>query len=68
MFHTNKQVKSKNINQDNSINTTSFLKTVENTDINLTSQKEFQQKDIDEIIIKYLNLKKKLNLLWNNID
>ncbi len=55
-------------NNKNSINTTSFLQTVKisSTDINtLTHTKEHGQKDIDEIITKYLNLKNKINLLYN---
>ena len=60
-------LKNKNNNKD-LVNTTSFLQSIEisstNTDIN-TYAKESGQKDIDEIITKYLNLKKKINLLYN---
>jgi len=59
-----------NTNQNTNQNTTSFLKTVRTSDIDQLSltQTKFEQKDVEEIIIKYLNLKKKINLFWNKID
>jgi hypothetical protein len=49
------------------INTTSFLKTIETTGINVNPNEyaEFGQKDVDEIITRYLILKKKINVLLN---
>ena len=78
MEYHNKKIKSKNTKHDTNANTisntisntNSFLKTLETIDNNQISvlNTDYRQKDVDEIIIKYLNLKKKLNLMWNNID
>ena len=51
------------MNSNSIVNTMNFLKTIESTDMNLLSDKNHEQNSIDKIIIKYLNLKKKINLL-----
>ena len=43
-----------------------LLKTVPTTEINLIIGYEKKQDDIQEIFDKYNNLKKKINLLWND--
>ena len=46
--------------------TTSFLETLETTEINkIISDTKVENKDIEEIIIKYLEIKKKINLIMN---
>lgn len=61
--------KNKIINDNISFETTSFLKTVQSSelDINLLNE-NIKEKEIEEIVSKYLNLKKKFNLLWNKLD
>lgn len=61
--------KSKTTNNNTTFETTSFLKTIESSelDINLFND-NIKEKEIEEIVSRYLNLKKKFNLLWNKID
>jgi hypothetical protein len=55
-------------NSKSNMETTSFLKTIESTSVNKTSStNNIQDKEIDEIICKYLDLKKTINLFWNKI-
>lgn len=63
-----KNKKNTNKNNDITVETTSFLKTIQSSelDINL-SNGGIKEKEIEEIVSKYLNLKKKFNLLWNKI-
>ena len=56
-------------NVNKNIETTSFLKTIESSEIdNISLTNNIQDKQVDEIVSKYLDLKKKINLLWNKID
>jgi hypothetical protein len=56
-------------NQNKNIETTSFLKTVESSEIDITSlNNNINDKQVEEIVSKYLDLKKKINLLWNKIN
>ena len=62
-------------NKSNTSNT-SFLKTEPETTDQSNGQKQNQssqiqnikQKELDEIMLKYLNIKTKLNNLWNKLD
>lgn len=66
-----KQKNKKNIHDKNkkNIDTTSFLKTVEISEFDINSlNNDIKDKDVEEIVFKYLNLKKKINLLWNKIN
>ena len=45
------------------LNTSSFLKTVQSSEINILSSIINQDKELDMIISKYLNLKRKINIL-----
>lgn len=62
----------KNMNNDKTIiETTSFLKTVQSSELDNNSSNnniKEKEKEIEEIVSKYLDLKKKINLLWNKID
>jgi hypothetical protein len=62
-----------NINMNNNINnnieTTSFLRTIESSEIYISSLIEgIQDKQVDEIVSKYLDLKKQINLFWNKVN
>ena len=60
--------KKKNMNDNITFETTSFLKTVQSSELNInSSNNNIKEKEIEEIVSKYLNLKKKFNLLWNKI-
>lgn len=51
----------------NNIEITSFLKTIKSSDINFTSiTNNIQNKDIDEIICKYIDIKNQINTLLKN--
>lgn len=54
--------------KDLPIETTSFLRTFESSELDINSNNNNQDKEIEEIVSKYLNLKKKFNTLWNKID
>ena len=64
----------KEITNTTNIITTSFLKTEPETsnlsqDLSQKSQTQnIKQKELDEIMLRYLNLKTKLNNLWNKLD
>lgn len=63
--------KSSKLSKHNQLISTSFLRTIESSQINKlnsNSENNNQQKDVDEIVLKYLNLKNKLNILWNKAD
>lgn len=45
------------------LNTSSFLKTVQSSEINIISSIINKDKELDMIISKYLNLKRKINIL-----
>jgi len=58
-----------NTNTNKKIETSSFLKTVESSEIdNISISNNLKDKQVDEIVSKYLDLKKKINLFWNKID
>ena len=58
-----------NQNQNKNIETTSFLRTVESSEIDITSlNNNINDKQVEEIVSKYLDLKKQINLLWNKIN
>ncbi len=54
------------------ISKTSFLKTEPETQNYLNNQNnentDIKQKEVDEIVMGYLNLKTKLNKLWNKLE
>ena len=55
--------------KDINMETTSFLKTVEISELNINSMtNNIKDKQVEEIITKYFDLKKKINLLWNKIN
>lgn len=50
-------------------NKSSFLQTISSTEMNnLISNNNTQKNDMEEIYVKYINLKKKINILWNKFD
>lgn len=58
-----------NSNTKSNLETTSFLKTIESSQIDDTSLIDgFKDKQVDEIVSKYLDLKKKINLFWNKVN
>jgi hypothetical protein len=58
-----------NSNVKANIETTSFLKTIESSQINDTTLiDDLKDKQVDEIVNKYLDLKKKINLFWNKVN
>jgi hypothetical protein len=61
--------KNKNKIENTTFETTSFLKTIQSSelDVNLLNN-NIKEKEIEEIVSKYLNLKKKFILLWNKIN
>jgi hypothetical protein len=68
-----KNVISKNVINKNDINknieTTSFLRSVESSEIDVTSLiGDIKDKQFDEIVSKYLDIKKQINLFWNKIN
>jgi hypothetical protein len=67
---TNKNINNKyKNNNNNTFETTSFLKTVQTSELDINSvNNNIKQKEIEEIVSKYLDLKKKINLLLNKID
>ena len=73
---TNKTNKTDKTNKTNNL-TSSFLKTepessgyptLSNEQCYNNNKSNKIQKDVDEIMLKYLNLKTKLNSLWNKFD
>ena len=50
------------------INTTSFLNTIQTSEINTLSSTIDQDKQLETIISKYLNLKRKINILLSKND
>lgn len=65
---------SEEINNKTNKETSSFLKTIQSTELDISQlndtndNKNIKYKQIEEIMSNYLDLKKKINLLWNKID
>lgn len=69
MIKKNIGLNNTNTNINKKIETSSFLKTVESSEIdNISISNNLKDKQVDEIVSKYLDLKKKINLFWNKID
>ena len=67
-INTSKNNSNKN-NMNKNVETTSFLRTIESSQIDITSLiSGVQNKQVDEIVSKYLDLKKQINLFWNKVN